>query len=566
MGGFGNVLGQAAAGYVQAAELDKRRQFETEMDRRQQLGGFLAKLAGDETARPESRQAAIQEFINLQHAPFNKPYKFNPDVLLAPPRTDTFTPPSGGGIAPPTPANALAQGAPVEPPKSQQHPPMLLSPPTPPEMPAMAAGPTPPAITAGAGSTPVSHTTPGSVFMTPSEIGQHRAAELEPGVEAQVQGQIQARLSMLQKAMHDDPSLANDPARMMLILSGNVGYGFLRPQAGGTDTAANMRAAGLPVPQSIPDNQYVRAETNMLGQTTFVPTAPPSGLVTKTISGVTNDPVTGLPTTRTETVTPQLNAPTPPNGSAPAAKPAPKASAATPGTGTSVSGRRVPAQYASQVAAMAADAERNGKAPEGKYSADVQSYMQENGMTLHTAQQVSDYQKMFDVARSEDRRFKLMYDVLKRVKDNPTPDNVGSMDAALLAYHMGMTVGQVKGMRSGRDMVMLHEHARSLPESLRVAAESWVNGSQLSPEQRQNFVDLAEESRKTAWEQAVANARGMQFSYFPQPTPGLPPLSLWPGTLNRTALNAVAKDHSISYGEARRQAIAAGYNIDDYQR
>src|SRR6266704_1448654 len=49
-----------------------------------------------------------------------------------------------------------------------------------------------------------------------------------------------------------------------------------------------------------------------------------------------------------------------------------------------ISGRRVPPQYYQQVAAMAANAERSGKAPESKFQGDVEAYMNDHGIVLHT--------------------------------------------------------------------------------------------------------------------------------------------------------------------------------------
>lgn len=101
MGGLASVLGGAALGFGQAAQQDRQRQFESEENRRSQIGTWLGKLAGDETAHPASRQAAIQEMLALQQAPFGKPYKFDIDKIIAPaepPSTQTSV--TGGGAVP----------------------------------------------------------------------------------------------------------------------------------------------------------------------------------------------------------------------------------------------------------------------------------------------------------------------------------------------------------------------------------------------------------------------------------------------------------------------------------
>lgn len=103
--------------------------------------------------------------------------------------------------------------------------------------------------------------------------------------------------------------------------------------------------------------------------------------------------------------------------------------------------------------------------------------------------------KLSDSVQQDEMRYNLMKKVYQDVQKNP--ENIGSFDAALAAFHMGMTVGQVKGMRTGRDMVQFHLNARSLPERLQVGLENWMNGAELSPEQRQNFVELAEEKMHT---------------------------------------------------------------------
>jgi len=293
-----------------------------------------------------------------------------------------------------------------------------------------------------------------------------------------------------------------------------------------------------------------------------------TGLTTKSSSATVKTPPGG------GKATPM---PTPPGMTAPAAaQPTRKAGARGAGDGppatagatpaaadNTIGGRTLPPQAIGIIAAQARNYERSGIAPSGKTAPIVQQYMAEHGMVPHTTQQVSDYQKGFDNAISEDKRYKVMDDLVRQIVANPDKANVGSLDAAIAAYHMGMTVGQVKNMRSGKDMVQFHLHARSLPEDMQVAFEHWMNGSELSPAQRQNFVDLAKESRKAAWTQAVTQARGMGFTRYPQPTAGLPALGVVPGTINRQGLGAIAKDHQITYGEARKQAAAAGFNIED---
>lgn len=93
---------------------------------------------------------------------------------------------------------------------------------------------------------------------------------------------------------------------------------------------------------------------------------------------------------------------------------------------------------------------------------------------------------------ADQQRYNAMSTLYDDIQRNPT-GNVGSFDAALIAFHMGMTVGAVKGMRQGRDLIMFHKNARGLDERLKTTFEGWINGAELSDEQRQNFVDLAHE-------------------------------------------------------------------------
>jgi len=116
----------------------------------------------------------------------------------------------------------------------------------------------------------------------------------------------------------------------------------------------------------------------------------------------------------------------------------------------------------------------------------------------------SSLNKLNDSVQQDEMRYELMKKVWQDVQKNP--ENIGSFDAALAAFHMGMTVGQVKGMRTGKDMVKFHVAARSLPEDMQVAFDHWMNGAELSPQQRQNFVELAEEKMQTD-RQALANLR-----------------------------------------------------------
>ena len=121
------------------------------------------------------------------------------------------------------------------------------------------------------------------------------------------------------------------------------------------------------------------------------------------------------------------------------------------------------------------------------------------------------YMKVNETLQQDESRYNIMQ---KAYQDSlANPKNVGSFDAALLAFHMGMTVGAVKGMRQGRDLIMMHKQARSLPETMQVAVEHWVNGAELSPEQRENFLKLAQDKMETSRMQANEAGNNYQTAF-----------------------------------------------------
>lgn len=71
------------------------------------------------------------------------------------------------------------------------------------------------------------------------------------------------------------------------------------------------------------------------------------------------------------------------------------------------------------------------------------------------------------------------------------PKNEGSFDMDLLANHIAITMGGVKGMRVGKDIIEQHMRARDLPADVEVAANKVLNGRLLDPKQRKNFIELA---------------------------------------------------------------------------
>ncbi len=68
---------------------------------------------------------------------------------------------------------------------------------------------------------------------------------------------------------------------------------------------------------------------------------------------------------------------------------------------------------------------------------------------------------------------------------------IGADDMILLSNHIAMTMGQVKGARSGQQIIAEHRKARDLPSEIQVIVDGWREGSQLSPGQRQEFIHAA---------------------------------------------------------------------------
>lgn len=185
---------------------------------------------------------------------------------------------------------------------------------------------------------------------------------------------------------------------------------------------------------------------------------------------------------------------------------------------------------------------------------------------------------------ADQQRYNAMSTLYDDIQRNPTGD-VGSFDAALLAFHMGMTVGAVKGMRTGKDMVLFHEKARSLPAGMQTTIEGWVRGDQLSPEQRQNFVELAHEKMAQEKDQVEA-AKGNYDTTFqeyqgrineasrgrikPKGTPGIqkPPAGAGAGTtpsqaggLPAQALARLQEGHNTTFANGQVWTLRGGQPV-----
>lgn len=126
--------------------------------------------------------------------------------------------------------------------------------------------------------------------------------------------------------------------------------------------------------------------------------------------------------------------------------------------------------------------------------------------------------KIYEPAVDADTRLKQM---LEQVTDK-----TGASDQALLFNHIAMTGGQVKGLRMGEYLTEAHRTARGIDESLGVLWNHLAAGQSLSPQQRANFVRLAEQVRQSRWDAARRQAALLGVTgQEPLPDPDLPPVT-----------------------------------------
>jgi hypothetical protein len=119
--------------------------------------------------------------------------------------------------------------------------------------------------------------------------------------------------------------------------------------------------------------------------------------------------------------------------------------------------------------------------------------MSDNGMQPMIKLPASEGAKLttaFTDAQDAKNRLATMREDIKQIDSDPA--NAGSFDMDLLSQHIAMTFGSVKGVRTSQQLIEHHLKARSLPEGLAVTAQKVLRGDQLSPEQRANFLHLAE--------------------------------------------------------------------------
>lgn len=85
-----------------------------------------------------------------------------------------------------------------------------------------------------------------------------------------------------------------------------------------------------------------------------------------------------------------------------------------------------------------------------------------------------------------------MNDAITRINSGKSKA-IGADDMILLSNHIAMTMGQVKGARTGQQLIDAHKQARDLPSELQTIVDGWTKGSQLSAGQREEFVHAAQD-------------------------------------------------------------------------
>lgn len=124
--------------------------------------------------------------------------------------------------------------------------------------------------------------------------------------------------------------------------------------------------------------------------------------------------------------------------------------------------------------------------------------------------------KVYEPAVESDTRLKQMY--------QQATDTSGASDQALLFNHIAMTGGQVRGLRMGEYLTEAHRQARGIPESVGVLWNRLASGESLSPQQRINFVHLAEQVRQSRWDAARRQSALLGTGSEPAPDEDLPPI------------------------------------------
>ena len=364
--GLGAILGGLASGYVGAAQQDQQRKFQDEQNRRASMSDLFGKLMSDETADPALRAWALQQRLGVAQAPYKEGKPFQPDFSGFPatrpgqPAQGVKTPPVGAGPpAPPAgltgsiPPTAIPQAA------AQAMPAGVAGPPAPsaqaPNV-SFAPPPLPPTLASLPGQSvnlAAQPPQPVQPFMSPAEHTAMLAQRTGAVTGAQAGGELEGKMAVLgpavDKIMRENPQYANDPiigpAFQMMGLGMQPGYGLYRAGMAGPQVEMTaQQAMSDPTVAALFQQKFPNAKPTDTfkvirstgGQIQDIQPVTIPGLVTKETSSTTQQ-AGGLPTTKKQTVTPQLGGPpAPPTGS----------------TATQGAGNKKPSGNASTPAAM----------------------------------------------------------------------------------------------------------------------------------------------------------------------------------------------------------------------
>jgi hypothetical protein len=106
-----------------------------------------------------------------------------------------------------------------------------------------------------------------------------------------------------------------------------------------------------------------------------------------------------------------------------------------------------------------------------------------------------------------------LLNVMKSAVEKSNKANTGAADMILLANHMGLSVGQIKGMRTGTEIMAQHAAARNLSDRVKVWFAHYKAGDVLSPQQRADFLSLAQDrfdEAKREYEAHAARLEGLK--------------------------------------------------------
>jgi hypothetical protein len=79
-------------------------------------------------------------------------------------------------------------------------------------------------------------------------------------------------------------------------------------------------------------------------------------------------------------------------------------------------------------------------------------------------------------------------------------DGAGAFDMDMLSQHVALTFGAIKGGMRSKQMIDEHKNAVAWLERIQRGYQSGVRGSQLSPQQRSNFLKLGRIAQQAAWD------------------------------------------------------------------